>query len=101
MDAIFESLPVYMLIGIVVVVGVSQIHRLYGAILSIIFWTAVLIVGLHGYSQGNAVGFPGIRFPRLVFVSICIAFAALHGVAGWSYYQRNKRRRRISDQDED
>lgn len=103
MDAIFESLPIYMMIGIIVVIGVSQVHRLYGAILSVVFWTIVAAVGMHGYNQGHTVGLPGMQFPRFVFLAICIAFAALHGAAGWAYLQRNKRRRHraMMDQEED
>lgn len=99
MDELFGSLPVAMMVGIIVVIGVSQFNRVAGAVLSVVFWTVVAVVGSYGYDQGHRVGLPGIPFPQWVFLAICGLFAALHTAAAWAHIQRNKQRRRISYDD--
>ncbi len=101
---IFEGLPIYMMVGIVIVIGASQINRVAGAVLSVIFWGAVAFVGNAAYDAGHAIGIPGFQFPRPLFFVICAAFAAMHVFAGYSYV-RSKRheaqRRRILAGEED
>lgn len=97
MDSLFESLPIAMMIGIIVVIGVSQFNRVAGAILSVIFWAAVAVVGMAGYEAGHSVGLPGIRFPMWLFLGICALFALMHSAAAWAHIQRNKRQRRFDD----
>jgi hypothetical protein len=75
---VLENLPVAMMIGIVVVVAVSQFHRVAGAILSVLFWTAVGVVGSRGYDEGHRLGLPGLPFSEPVFLAVCIGFGALH-----------------------
>jgi hypothetical protein len=89
-DQILEGLPVYMMIGIVVVIGISQFNRVLGAILSAIFWIAVAIVGNHGYDQGHSVGLPDFPFPRVVFLGICLMFGGFHATAGWVSWRRKQ-----------
>lgn len=101
---IFESLPIYMMIGIVVVIGASQINRILGAIMSVIFWAAVAVVGNAAYDAGHAIGLPGFQFPRALFFGVCFAFAAMHAFAGFSYLRSKKHeveRRRILSGDDD
>lgn len=88
--SIFEGLPAYMMIGIIVVIGVSQANRIIGGLLGVAFWFAVLFVGSLAYDQGVALGVPGVKFPRLVFYALCLAFAALHGFTAFKAYARKK-----------
>lgn len=90
-EAILESLPVYMMIGIIIVIGVSQFHRVAGAILSVVFWTAVAIVGSVGYDRGHGIGLPGLQFSRGLFLAVCGSFALLHTWAAFSAVQRKRR----------
>ncbi len=92
MESLFSSLPVAMMVGIIVVIGVSQFHRVAGAILSVVFWGIVAVVGSYGYQQGHSVGLPGIQFPWWLFIGICLLFAGMHSAAAWAHIQRNKRR---------
>lgn len=100
---ILESLPVYMMIGIVVVIGVSQVNRVAGAIMSVIFWAAVAYVGNEAYAAGHAIGIPGFQFPKALFFAICAAFGAMHIFAAVGYVRSKRRaaeRRRILDGDD-
>lgn len=103
MQEIFESLPVYMMIGIVVVIGISQVNRLAGAVLSVVFWGAVAVVGNAGYERGHAVGLPGIEFPRWVFFLICGFFALTHVYAAFAHIRhkrlREQHRRMLQERD--
>ncbi len=91
MTSIFESLTTYMIVGIIVVIGISQFNRVAGAVLSVIFWGAVAFVGHNGYAQGHAVGLPGTPFSEPVFLGVCAFFMLLHVGAAFTYMS-NKRR---------
>jgi len=102
-DEIFSSLPVYMMVGIVVVIGVSQLNRVAGAVMSVIFWGAVGVVGHAAYDAGHAIGVPGFEFPRPLFYAVCAGFAALHVFAAVGYVRSKRReverRRLLSGED--
>ena len=91
-ESMFESLSVYMIVGIIAVIAASQFNRTLGAILSVLFWGAVAFVGNAGYEAGHAVGLPGIPFSRPVFLGVCGFFVLLH-VAAAATHVANKRRR--------
>ncbi|MCA9554027.1 MAG: hypothetical protein KC933_28585 [Myxococcales bacterium] len=105
MEDIYSSLPIYMMVGIVVVIGVAQINRIAGALLSVVFWGAVAWVGSAAYDAGHAIGLPGLQFPQWVFLSVCAAFAGVQLFAAYTYVQSKKRaearRRLLNDEDED
>ena len=89
---ILANLPVYMMVGIVAVIAVSQFHRIAGAVLGIIFWIAVAVAGNLAYDQGHAIGFPGFPFSRPVFLLFCGGFALLHVFIAWQYLHARRRR---------
>lgn len=78
MDSILKGLPLYMLVGVLIVVGASQIHRFVGAVLGIAFWIAAGIVGLEAYARGGALGLPGLQFPKSVFMALCGGFVVAY-----------------------
>lgn len=92
MAEILQNLPVYMMIGIVAVIAVSQFFRIVGAALGVVFWIAVAVVGTFAYEQGHAIGFPGIRFSMPVFLLFCGGFALLHVFIAWQHLRAQKRR---------
>lgn len=71
MATLVENWTTYLMIGIVVVVGVSQINRLVGASLGILFWIAMAVLGHFVYAAGAGIGFPGLIFPEWVFLLLC------------------------------
>lgn len=89
---ILANLPVYMMVGIVAVIAVSQFHRIAGAMLGLIFWLAVAMTGTIAYDRGHAIGFPGLPFSRSVFLLFCGAFAVVHVFAAWQYLRAQRRR---------
>lgn len=101
MDAILKSLTVYMMIGIVVVVGISQFNRVLGSILGILFWLAVGAVGTVGYERGGAIGLLGIEFSLFGFYAFCGAFTLFNAFNLWMSIQRKRRAaaRRMLDED--
>lgn len=101
MEAILESLTVYMMIGIVIVVGISQFNRVLGSILGILFWIAVAAVGTTGYERGGAIGLLGIEFSLLGFYAFCGAFALFNAFNLWMALQRKRRAAARRQLDED
>jgi hypothetical protein len=102
LDAILEGLPVYMMGGIVLVIVISQFNRVLGAILSVIFWVAVAVVGNYGYDQGHSIGLPDMPFPRAVFLLICLMFGSFHAAAGYTAFKRKQiaaEKKKILDED--
>jgi hypothetical protein len=90
LDEILKALPVYMMIGIVLVVGISQFNRILGGVLGVVFWTAVAFIGLLAYDQGGAIGILDIRFPREIFVALCLLFVGIHAAGAWSAWKRKR-----------
>ncbi len=80
-----------MMIGIVIVIGVSQLNRTLGAVLSVAFWSVVAAVGTYGYAHGHSLGLPGLPFSRGFFWGLCALFIVLHSAAAWSHAQKKKR----------
>jgi hypothetical protein len=103
-EAILKSLPAYMMVGIVIVVGLSQINRVLGAVLGVVFWIAVAIVGSFAYDQGGALGLLGMQFPRGVFYALCGTFTVLHVFGAWTALARRRSealRERVSPDDDE
>ena len=83
MDTLVENLTVFMLIGIIVVVGVSQFDRVVGSVLGVLFWAAVALVGGYGYSQGGSIGISKeIQFAPAVFYGLCGVLIAANVAMG-------------------
>jgi hypothetical protein len=92
-DEALKSLTLYMMIGIVIVIGVSQVNRIAGGILGVLFWTAVAIVGSGAYDKGGGIGLPGFVFPLPLFYTLCVVFALMSGVQGWRAYEKKRKNR--------
>jgi hypothetical protein len=88
---VLSSLPMYMMIGIIVVIGVSQFNRFIGGILGVIFWIAVAIIGSGAYDSGGAIGVPGFRFSQPLFYGICGLFAAFSAFSAYTAWQKKAR----------
>lgn len=92
-----------MMVGIVIVIGISQVNRVVGAVLGVVFWIAVAVVGTFAYDQGGALGVLGIQFSRSLFYAVCAVFTILHVLGAWTALARKRRealRDRVTD-DED
>ena len=97
-EEIIQNLPTYMLVGIIVVVGVSQINRLIGAGLGIVFWGATAYVGSVAYETGGELGVGSLRFGQTAFYALCITFMLFNVLLG---YVAIKRKRQIPAYDDD
>jgi hypothetical protein len=86
-----DSLPVYMMIGIVVVVGISQFNRILGSVLGIVFWIGVAIVGTGAYDKGGGISLLSLEFSKSGFYLFCGAFV---GFNVFNLYMAMQRRRR-------
>jgi hypothetical protein len=92
LDALVGSLSVYMIIGIIVVVGVSQFNRIAGSILGIAFWCAVAVVGGTAYDKGGGIQLLELEFTRSGFYFFCGAFVAFNA---FNLVMALRRRRRF------
>ena len=82
----------YMMVGIIAIIGFSQVNRIIGGILGIAFWIGVGFVGNTAYDRGGAIGFPGLKFSREVFFVICAVFAMISGYTAIRAYVRSTQR---------
>lgn len=78
MKDIVQNLPVYMLVGIVAIVVISQFNRVVGSALGIAFWLAVAVVGSTAYDSEGALGIGGMRFTKPTFFAVCGFFALIN-----------------------
>lgn len=101
MDAVLQSLTLYMMIGIVIVIAVSQVNRFIGSLLGIAFWAAVAFVGSHAYDKGNAIGIPNYPFPRPLFYLICAIFMLFSAGRAYTAYHRQQRQPRVPEDEDD
>lgn len=93
LDTLAQNLTFYMLIGVVIVVVISQINRKIGAILGIVFWGSVAIIGNHAYGMGGAIGIGGVRFSEPVFYGLCAFLAGINVLAAVTSKKRAQRER--------
>lgn len=100
MANLLESLPMYMMIGIILVIGISQFNRIAGGILGVVFWVAVAVIGSSAYDQGGGIGVPGFRFSRELFYGICGLFAAFSAFSAYTAYTRRSRIRQARPRDD-
>ena len=100
MDAIHNGLPVYMLIGIVVVIGIAQINRVLGSVLGVLFWIAVAFIGNDAYAKGHQVGLPGIPLSRGAFFGMCALLAGMQVVSLFHSLQQKRRQKLRREIDE-
>ncbi len=88
-----QSLPVYMMIGIIIIVGVSQIHRILGGILGVVFWLGIAVVGMAAYDGGHGIGLRilDLRFPRWLFLAMCLLFVGINVFVIYTAHEQKKR----------
>jgi hypothetical protein len=94
-EQIVKALPTYMMVGILVVIGISQLHRFAGAVLGIVFWLSVALVGTTAYDRGDAIGIGTLQFSRGLFYAICGFFVVVNvgmAVSAWINLKRRRRR---------
>ena len=100
MAANVESLPIYIIIGVVAVIGVSQIHRTAGAILGVLMWAAVAYVGNQVYDEGHALGILSLKLARPAFLALCGVLALSHVLGAVQAHRRKGRRGEPSQLDD-
>lgn len=93
MGDVLSSLPMYMMIGIILVIGISQFSRIIGGVLGVVFWIVVAVIGTSAYDAGGAIGVPGFRFSRELFYGVCAFFAAWSLFSIYTGYVRKTRKR--------
>lgn len=90
---ILKSLPVYMMVGIVVIIAIAQANRIVGGALGAVFWAVVAFVGGYAYEQGGGIGIPGVQFSQPVFYLMCAAFCGMHLFTAWAALRRRRDQR--------
>jgi hypothetical protein len=99
-SSLLESLPMYMMIGIILVIGISQFNRIAGGILGVVFWGAVAVIGSAAYDQGGGIGVPGFRFSRELFYGVCGLFSAFSAFSAYTAYTKRSRIKRALPRDD-
>ncbi|MGF1510638.1 MAG: hypothetical protein ACFB9M_14185 [Myxococcota bacterium] len=77
MEFLVERWTTILMVGIVVVVGVSQIDRIVGAWIGVGFWIMTAVLGHFVYAAGAGIGFPGALLPEWMFLLLCASFIGL------------------------
>jgi hypothetical protein len=91
------SLPMYMMIGIILIIGISQFNRIAGGILGVVFWITVAIIGTRAYDEGGAIGIPGYKFSQPLFYGICGVMAAFSAFAAYTAWMKRARFKNPTD----
>lgn len=86
-----ENFPTFIMVGIVLVVGASQLNRKWGAVIGMLFWVGVAIVGHFFYATGDAIGFPGFPLSEPLFIGLCALFFGAQYLAFRSGLVRERR----------
>jgi hypothetical protein len=90
MEALVERFSLIMIVGVLVVVGLSQVNRLLGAALGVVFWIAMAGLGLYIYDSGGAVGIASVRFPKAGFLALCGVLVAANAGMAFAALKRRK-----------
>lgn len=93
MQNVLQSLSIYMIVGLILVVGISQVNRLIGGILGVVFWIAIAILGKFAYDEGGSMKLViGPEITREIFYVLCAFFAAFSGFSAYMAYLKKTRR---------
>ena len=98
---VVDNLPVYMMVGIIVVIVIAQISRFAGSLLGVFFWVAVGYVGSTAYEMDGAIGIGTVRFSRTTFFGICAVLIAVNLAMAYGAYRARKRGGAAVDDDDD
>lgn len=90
MNELIERFPIVMVVGVVLVVGLSQVNRLLGSILGVIFWIVMAVIGSFIYDAGGAVGIASVRFPQSVFLGLCGLLLLANLATGFSALKKRR-----------
>lgn len=71
MQWLVDHFSMVMIIGVIAVVGISQLDRRIGSALGIGLWLAIAALGTLVYQQGGGIGIASIRFSQPVFYLLC------------------------------
>ncbi|MCC7380597.1 MAG: hypothetical protein IT384_02110 [Deltaproteobacteria bacterium] len=90
MDALLSNLTLYMIIGLVIVLGIAQINRFVGSLIGIVFWISVAILGSQAYARGGGIALVGAALPEVVFYGLCGVLIVVN--AAGAFASRSRRR---------
>lgn len=90
MQVLIDRFPIVMVVGVVLIVGLSQVNRLMGSLLGVVFWLAMAAVGAMIYDLGGAIGIASVRFPLPVFLALCAALVLANIATGYKALQARK-----------
>ncbi len=90
MNELIERFPIVMVLGVLLVVGLSQINRLLGSILGVVFWIAMAAIGSFIYDAGGAIGIASVRFPQPVFLGLCGLLLVANLATGYNALKRRR-----------
>ena len=90
MQVLIDRFPIVMVVGVVLIVGLSQVNRLMGSLLGVVFWLAMAAVGTMIYDLGGAVGIASVRFPLEGFLALCAALVLANVATGYRALKARK-----------
>ena len=90
MQVLIDRFPIVMVLGVVLVVGLSQVNRLMGSLLGVVFWLAMAAVGTMIYDLGGAIGIASVRFPLPAFLGLCAVLALANAATGYKALRARK-----------
>jgi hypothetical protein len=94
-DEIVKNLDMYMLVGVIAIVAISQFERKIGSILGIFFWASVAFFGHQSFSMGGGVGIGDKHLPPGIFYGICFLLMAVN--IGNGFFVVRRKRRALSE----
>ena len=98
-EALYENLTVYMMIGVGVVVGLSQFNRMAGAVLALPFWVSVAVLGVQAINAGRHLRLGSIPVGKGALLVLCGVMIAMNLAMAYAAHKRKQRGRRPVDDD--
>ena len=77
MDALVQNFELFVVIGVIAVIAISQFNRMAGASIGVVFYIAMAVVGTHVYEAGGQIGIGGTRFTLPMFYGFVAVVAAI------------------------
>jgi hypothetical protein len=99
-DALVQNFELFIMIGVIAVIAIAQFHRMAGAMVGLVFYIAMAIVGTQVYQAGGQIGIGSWKFGLMEFYGFVLVVAGITVLPVLLKRGRGRPKARVHDPDD-